>query len=59
MMGKVVGGIRVKPTQLVKAKTGLTDAQFDKALLSIADGKFTAEKLKADFLLTNEQLGRL
>lgn len=59
MMGKVVGGIRVKPTQLVKAKTALTDAQFDKALQSIADGKFTAEKLKSDYLLTNEQLGKL
>lgn len=59
MMGKVTGGIRVKPTQFIKEKIALTGAQFDKALQSIADGKFTAEKLKLDFLLTDDQLGKL
>jgi len=59
MMGKTTGGIRVKPTQFIKAKQGLTDAQFDKALVSITNGTFTSEKLKEDFILTDEQLGKL
>jgi hypothetical protein len=59
MMGKTTGGIRVKPTQFIKAKPALTDAQFDKALVSISNGTFTAEKLKEDFILTDEQLGEL
>lgn len=59
MMGKVVGGIRVKSTQLIKEKKLISDANFDKALLSINAGTYTAEKLKADFLLTEEQIEKL
>tara|TARA_R110000868_G_C10479508_1_gene729147 strand:- start:37 stop:549 length:513 start_codon:yes stop_codon:yes gene_type:complete len=59
MMGKITGGIRVKPTQFIKEKKAITDANFEKALLSINAGNYTADKLKEDFLLTDEQLGKL
>jgi len=55
----VTGGIVVSDKPVIKTKTALTDAQFDKALVSIANGTFTAEKLKEDFILTDEQLGKL
>lgn len=58
-MGKTTGGIRVKPTQFIKEKKAISDANFDKAVLSINAGTYTAEKLKADFLLTEEQIGKL
>jgi hypothetical protein len=53
------GGIVVSDKPVIKTKTALTDAQFDKALVSITNGTFTAEKLKEDFILTDEQLGKL
>lgn len=59
MMGKIVGGIRVKPTQLIKEKKGINDANFEKALLSIQANTYSVEKLKADFLLTESQLNQL
>lgn len=59
MMGKVTGGIRVKPTQFKVEKKQLNDAQFTRALENIANGTFTIDKLKEDFLLTELQLGKL
>lgn len=59
MMGKIVGGIRVKPTQLIKEKKALNEVQFERALENIAKGSYTVETLKADFLLTSEQLEKL
>ena len=56
---EVKGGIVVSDKPVIKTKTVLTDAQFDKALVSITNGTFTTEKLKEDFLLTDEQLGKL
>jgi len=53
------GGIVVSDKPVIKTKTVLTDAQFDKALVSITNGTFTTEKLKEDFILTDEQLGKL
>ena len=40
-------------------KPTLTDDRFNEALKSIASGKYTTEKLKADFLLTKQQLAQL
>ena len=40
-------------------KPSLTDDRFKEALKSIESGKYTAEKLKADFLLTKQQLQAL
>ena len=37
-------------------KPTLTADRFNEALKSIANGKYTAEKLKAEFLLTKQQL---
>lgn len=59
MMGQVVGGIRVSPTQLIKEKTAITDERFEKALISISEGSYTAEKLKEDFILTTTQIAKL
>ena len=59
MMGKITGGIRVKPTQFIKEKKVLSDAQFERALENIEKGSYTVETLKEDFLLTEEQLGKL
>ncbi len=45
----------------VKAATkpSLTDDRFKEALKSIESGKYTAEKLKSEFLLTNQQMQAL
>jgi hypothetical protein len=43
----------------VATKPALSDTQFTKALQSIADGKYTADKLKSEFKLTNEQLKQI
>ena len=40
-------------------KPTLTDDRFKEALKSIESGKYTAEKLKAEFLLTNQQMQSL
>ena len=55
MMGKQVGGIRVKPTQLIKEKGTITDERFNTALEAIKSGKFDKEKLVSDFMLTATQ----
>jgi hypothetical protein len=55
MMGKQVGGIRVKPTQLIKEKQPITDERFNTALEAIKSGKFDKEKLVSDFMLTSTQ----
>jgi hypothetical protein len=41
------------------AKPSLTDDRFKEALKSIESGKYTAEKLKADFTLTKTQIQAL
>ena len=40
-------------------KPTLTDDRFKEALKSIESGKYTAEKLKSEFLLTNQQMQSL
>ena len=40
-------------------KPTLTDDRFKEALKSIESGKYTAEKLKSEFLLTNQQMQAL
>lgn len=55
MMGKQVGGIRVKPTQLIKEKGTITDERFNTALNAIKSGKFDKDKLSSDFMLTATQ----
>ena len=59
MMGKQVGGIRVKPTQLIKQKQPITPERFAKALDAIKAGKFDKDKLVNDYVLTEEQLAQL
>ena len=59
MMGKQVGGIRVKPTQLIKQKQPITPERFAKALDAIKAGKFDKEKLVNDYVLTEEQIAQL
>ena len=59
MMGKQVGGIRVKPTQLIKQKQPITPERFAKALEAIKAGKFDKDKLVNDYVLTEEQLEQL
>ena len=59
MMGKQVGGIRVKPTQLIKQKQPITPERFAKALEAIKAGKFDKEKLVNDYVLTEQQIEQL
>lgn len=59
MMGKVVGGIRVRNTQLIKQKQPITPERFAKALDAIKAGKFDKDKLVNDYVLTEEQLEQL
>lgn len=59
MMGKQVGGIRVKPTQLIKQKQPITPERFAKALDAIKAGKFDKDKLVNDYVLTEEQIAQL
>ena len=59
MMGKQVGGIRVKPTQLIKQKQPITSERFAKALDAIKAGNYTVELLKESCLLTEEQIEQL
>jgi hypothetical protein len=59
MMGKQVGGIRVKPTQLIKQKQPINQERFTKALEAIKSGKFDKDKLIADYILTEEQIAQL
>ena len=59
MMGKQVGGIRVKPTQLIKQKQPITPERFAKALDAIKAGKFDKDKLVNDYVLTEYQIEQL
>jgi hypothetical protein len=55
MMNKVVGGIRVRSTQLIKQKQPINQERFTKALEAIKSGKFDKDKLVSDFMLTSTQ----
>ena len=59
MMGKQVGGIRVRNTQLIKQKQPITPERFAKALDAIKAGKFDKEKLVNDYVLTEDQIEQL
>jgi len=59
MIGKQVGGIRVKPTQLIKQKQPISPERFAKALDAIKAGKFDKEQLIKDYVLTEEQIAQL
>jgi len=59
MMGKQVGGIRVKLTQLIKQKQPINQERFTKALDAIKSGKFDKDKLIKDYILTEEQIAQL
>jgi hypothetical protein len=56
---QVKGGIRVKPTQLIKQKQPINQERFTKALEAIKSGKFDKDKLIADYILTEEQIAQL
>lgn len=55
MMGKIVGGVKVKPTPVVIELKPLSDDRFKGALKSIEEGTTTIEKIKSSFKLTPEQ----
>jgi hypothetical protein len=55
MMGKAVGGIKIKPEAVTIVKKSITDTQFEKALVSIESGTYTKESLLNDFELTSSQ----
>lgn len=59
MMGKVVGGIRVKQTQLAPTKKPITDEGFAKALEAVKAGQYTSDKIKATYILTPTQIAQL
>jgi hypothetical protein len=63
-LSAMLGLVTDKDTDAGGEQTGkklptLTDERFQNALQSIADGKMTAEKLKAMFTLTEKQLSCL
>lgn len=59
MMGKIVGGIRVKQTQLINAKRPITDEGFSRALESVKTGQYTSQKIKETYILTPDQIAQL
>ena len=56
---RCMGGIRVKPTQLIKQKQPISPERFAKALDAIKAGKFDKEQLIKDYVLTEEQIEQL
>ncbi len=62
MKGDIVGGVRIKtkqPTTGEKPKTGISPKRFLAALESIKAGTFTADKLRAQFILSDEQEAKI
>lgn len=52
---EIVECLRVRPSVEQPALQAIPQARFDKALASIKAGQYTAEKLRAGFVLTEEQ----
>jgi len=59
MLGKQVGGIRVRSTQFIKEKQPITPERFKSALEAIKAGNYTVELLKESCSLTEEQIQQL
>lgn len=55
MGNEMVECLRIRPTVAAKAKQGITDARFSAALEQIKNGAYTADKLRAGFVLTDGQ----
>jgi len=55
MMGQVTGGIKVKPTPVVKELKSMPDNKLTDAIKSVRDGKTTLEAIKKHYSLTEEQ----
>lgn len=57
--GEIVECIRIKPQAIAAVKKPLSDERLSKAIESIKAGSFTAERLFAQFALTDEQAERV
>jgi hypothetical protein len=55
MMGQIVGGIKVRPTAVVKELKAMPNDKLTDAIKSVRDGKTTLEAIKKHYSLTDEQ----
>lgn len=55
MGGELVECLRIRPTVAAKKKQAIPDARFQAAMGQIKAGTYTAEKLRAGFILNEEQ----
>lgn len=55
LAGETVECLRVRPKVTQKKPPAINADRFNKALASIKDGSYTAEKVRANFTLTEEQ----
>ena len=55
MMGQVTGGIKVKPTPVVKELTLMSNENLTKAVAAFKEGKTTLEAIKKHYTLTIQQ----
>lgn len=58
MAGETVECLRIRPKVAVRTIPPITDARLDKAMESIAAGKYTRDQLFSNFELTKEQADR-
>lgn len=59
LAGDTVECLRIRPTVAVRAAPAINDARFSKAIQSIKDGQYTAQKLQSAFTLTVAQMATL
>ena len=59
MGGELVECLRIRPTVTMKKRQAIAPTRFAAALEQIKTGAYTAEKLRAGFLLTDEQEAEL
>lgn len=55
LAGETVECLRIRPKVTIKQPPKITPERFAKAILSIRDGSYTTDKLRANFSLTAEQ----
>lgn len=55
LSGEVVECLRVRPKVMQRQKPGITETRLTAALTKIAAGEYTAENLRKNFALTDEQ----
>ena len=51
--------VKLAPLPVEKAKPSISNDRFQKAVALIQDGKYTVEKLRASYMLTDMQLNKL